>query len=250
MGTMSNIFKRQSLSDEAISRFVDPRTGMRLRPLGVVGGRTVWPMLGASPDDPSNEDEDKETEDEEDGPEGDDSSEGGDGSDKGDPNAKITALEEEKNRQYKRRKEAEAEKARLEKELEELKNKDKDETTRQGERLVQLESENQELKDTLKQTRLENAFLTDNTYSWHNPRRALQVADLSEVEIDSDGTVSGLSEALKALAKSDPYLLKTEKDKDEDEPPSTGGPKNPAKGKKKADADDEAIRNKYPALRR
>lgn len=243
--------KRPSLSEEAISRLIDPRTGQRLRPLGVVGGRTVWPMLGASPDDPADAGGDKgDPDDKGDDPEGGTSSDGGDGSDKGDPDAKITALEDEKNRHVRRRQEAEKERDELKKRLEEIDGKDKSELERATTRVTELESETKALTETVRELRLSNAFLTDNTFEWHNPRRALSLADLSDVEIDDDGTVHGLKKALEALAKSDSYLVK-EKEKEEDETPqSTGDPKNPSKKQKKGDADAEALKNKYSALRR
>lgn len=249
MGTM-NVVKSLRLSDEAVSRFIDPRTGQRLRPLGVVGGRTVWPMMGASPDDPSSTDDKTDDPDEGSDPEGGGGDEGGDGSDKGDPKAKITALEEEKNRQYKRRQEAEKRAEEAEARLKELEGKDKSETEKLQTRVTDLESENKQLAESLKNTRLENAFLTDNTYEWHNPRRALSLADLSEVEIDDDGTVHGLKKALDSLAKSDAYLLK-KKEEGEEEPPSTAGTTGSSKrSKDKTNAEADTLRQKYPALYR
>jgi len=245
--------KRPSLSEEAISRFIDPRTGQRLRPLGVVGGRTVWPMLGASPDDPADAGGDKGDPDEDGSdPEGGGSDKGGDGSDKGDPDAKITALEDEKNRHVRRRQEAEKERDEFKKRLDELEGKDKTDLERATTRVTELELETKALTETVRDLRLSNAFLTDNTFEWHNPRRALSLADLSNVEIDDDGTVHGLAEALKALAKSDSYLVK-EKEKngdEEEEVVSTGTQKNPSKKAKKGDADVEGLKNKYSALRR
>lgn len=76
------------------------------------------------------------------------------------------------------------------------------------------------LRTTNSKLALENAFLSDNTYDWHNPKRAMQVLDRSNVEINEDGTVTGLKEALKALASSDPYLLKPKTT--EEEPPKGG----------------------------
>lgn len=211
----------------------------------------MWPMMGASPDDPS----DGGTGGDPDGgddPEG-GSSEGGDGSNKGDPDAKITALEEEKNRHVRRRQEAEKERDELKKRLEEIDGKDKSELDKATTRVTELESENKVLSENVQSLRIENAFLTDNTYEWHNPRRALALADLSDVEIDGDGTVHGLKKALDALAKSDAYLLKkndADPENEKEQPPSTGDPKKPSKRAKDADADDDALRNKYPALRR
>jgi Phage minor structural protein GP20 len=67
---------------------------------------------------------------------------------------------------------------------------------------------------------LGNAFLADNTYEWQNPARALQLIDQSGIEVSEDGTVTGLKDALKALATSDPYLLKN---KTQEETPPPGG---------------------------
>lgn len=250
MGPMNQV-KRLSLSEEAISRLIDPRTGQRLRPLGVVGGRIVWPMMGASEDDPSGGDNGDP--DDKGDPEGGGGDGGGDGSDKGDPAAKIAALEDEKNRHVKRRQEAEKAAEELKKRLDDLEGKDKSELEKATARVTELESENKAMSESLKTARLENAFLTDNTYQWHNPRRALALADLSDVEIDSDGTVSGLKKALDALAKSDAYLLKKDESEDDgkQDPPGTGGGTNPSKKQKqKTNAEQDALRAKYPALNR
>jgi hypothetical protein len=64
----------------------------------------------------------------------------------------------------------------------------------------------------LRDQRIANAFLKDNTYNWHNADRALSLIDLSKVDIDAEGNVTGLKDALKALATSDPWLLKPKAD--------------------------------------
>jgi hypothetical protein len=256
--------QRQSLSEEAVSRLIDPRTGERLRPLGVVGGRVVWPIMGAAPDDPSGkEGSDGDNED----PEGNGSESGGDGGDDGenegdkpkvDPDknidAKLQDLEEEKERHFRRRKETEAENETLRKRLKELEDKDKGDDEKLSEELASLKSENSTLMESLRERTLEVAFLKDNEYEWHSPGRALALADLSKVEIDEDGTVHGLKDALKALAKSDPYLVKGEQEKKEKEenPPSTDT-KNPSKRERKGKSEEERrqeLARKYPALRR
>lgn len=56
--------------------------------------------------------------------------------------------------------------------------------------------------------RVENAFLTDNTHEWHNSSAALQLLDRSRITLDSEGKVVGMKDALTALAKAHPYLLK------------------------------------------
>lgn len=75
-----------------------------------------------------------------------------------------------------------------------------------GEAQKQVET----LSATNSELALKVAFLEDNTYTWQNPKRAMQLIDTSTLEIQADGTVAGLKEALKALATSDPYLLKAE----------------------------------------
>lgn len=56
--------------------------------------------------------------------------------------------------------------------------------------------------------RVENAFLTDNTYDWHNTATALQMLDRSKIQLDAEGNVVGMKDALKALATAHAYLLK------------------------------------------
>lgn len=64
-----------------------------------------------------------------------------------------------------------------------------------------LEQEKRDL-----QTRI--AFLSDTTYKWRNPEHALRLLDLSGVETKQDGSITGLKEAIKALAEGDgKYLL-------------------------------------------
>jgi hypothetical protein len=50
------------------------------------------------------------------------------------------------------------------------------------------------------------AFLSDKTYEWRNPEHALRLVDLSGVEF-KDGKITGLKEAVKALADNNKYLL-------------------------------------------
>lgn len=74
-----------------------------------------------------------------------------------------------------------------------------------------LEEATEKLKakeDTIKELRLDKAFLTDNTHDWHNPQAALQLANRSGITVADDGKVTGLKEALEAVAKAHPYLLK------------------------------------------
>jgi hypothetical protein len=264
MGTMQKTsgMQRLSLSESAVARLLDPRTGQRLRPLGVTPkGRIIWPMLGASPDDPSSPENEDEEGTDDDNPEGGKSKEGdgeGDSDKSGNPDAKIEDLEQEKERHYRRRKEAEKRAEELERELAELKGKDTPEQEKLQTKVAELESSNEALTQSLRESRLQVAFLKDNSYDWHNPGRALSLADLSEVEIDDDGKVHGLKKALDSLAKSDAYLIKekgsSKDDKEKDDLPNTGGDsKNPSKKEKSKasqDAEKDKLLAKYPQLRR
>lgn len=176
--------------------------------------------------------------------------EGSGGEDDRDPQAKIKALNEEKDRHFKK---FQSEKERADdlaaklKEIEEAGLEEGEKVKRQNEELTATVTTLTEANQLL---RLENAFLTDNTYSWHNPKRALKLVDLSEVEIADDGTVKGLDNALKNLAKSDPYLIKAV-EKDDGKPgPKTGDTVNPPKNQKQGEADREKLLQKYPGLRR
>ena len=161
-----------------------------------------------------------------------------------------------KNREYRNRiAELEAELAKKGK----AKGKDADDeddespSERESELEAQLEKQGRVNEDLL--IRLE--FMQDTQYTWKNPKAALRLLDLSDVEITEDGEVEGLDDAIKALAKSDPYLLADKADKDdededddEDDKPRrrTGTP--PSSKRKKGQPNADKLRQKYPALRR
>jgi len=102
--------------------------------------------------------------------------------------------------------------------------------------------------------RIENAFLTDNTHKWRNPGTALKLLDRSKVMVDSDGTVTGMKDALSALAKSDPYLLE---DTAAGDGAATGGAAKPPLGTPPANAglgggskpSADAMAARFPAMR-
>jgi hypothetical protein len=110
--------------------------------------------------------------------------------------------------------------SKYEAELKQLKDKDLPAHEKLQRDFAEAAKQVEALRATNAKLALGNAFLADNTYEWQNPARALQLIDQSGIEVSEDGTVSGLKDALKALATSDPYLLKN---KTQEETPPPGG---------------------------
>ncbi len=191
----------------------------------------------------------------------------GDGTE-GDPQKKIAALIEEKDRHWTDAQEAKRKLEELSPELEELRKfKEKADTDKlTNEQRVQKEIDDlktlvaqkdqiiDSLKNGQKKLAIQNAFLQHEEVKWHKPERALALADLSAIEIDEkDGVATvknpdALTKAIKDLAESDPYLVVNP-----DTPPSwkgkTGDPATPKAPKSEAARVDE-LKGKYPALRR
>lgn len=130
------------------------------------------------------------------------------------PKADADALRE-------RMKAADQRAAKFEQELKQLRDKDLPEAEKLKRDYEESQAQVKQLQETNNALALKVAFLSDNTYSWHNPERALRLVDLSQVEIQADGTVSGLKDALKALATSDAYLIKQEPKDQETKPAGT-----------------------------
>ena len=115
--------------------------------------------------------------------------------------------------------------SKAEADLKQLRDKDLPEAEKLKRDFEESQAQVTKLQETNTALALKVAFLSDNTYSWHNPERALKLVDLSQVEIDADGNVRGLKDALKALATSDGYLIKQEV-KEEPKPPAGTAPGN------------------------
>jgi cell division protein FtsB len=166
-------------------------------------------------------------------------------------NPELTRAQQELETYRARMQAADQRASRYETELKQLRDKDLPE----AEKLQRDFQESQEQVATLQQTNqalaLQVAFLKDNTYTWHNPERALKLVDLSQVEIDGSGSVQGLKDALKALATSDPYLVRsdvTESQAGEKEtpPPATAPGNNGASANGKSGK--AGISRRFPAL--
>lgn len=100
----------------------------------------------------------------------------------------------------------------------------------------------------LREERINNAFLSDNTYDWRNAATALKLLDRTKLDIDGDGHVTGMKDALAALAKSDDYLLKPKQgEPPEPTPPGTPPANNGGQGTKSTTTAQREAR--FPALR-
>lgn len=130
--------------------------------------------------------------------------------------------------------------------------KSDDSTAKVTELETKLEQKDRLTEDLL--IRLE--FMGLSKHTWKNPKAALKLLDLSEVTIGDDGEIEGLEDAADALAKSDPYLIKTEDDEDDEDDKDkrkntkvgqrAGGGRNRKTGVPNKDK----LVAKYPALRR
>lgn len=147
----------------------------------------------------------------------------GDDKDKDEPTAREKALQEEKDRHYTKRQEAEAQAAAEKKEKEELaarlkeiEDKDKSDLEKAQSDLVKMTKRAEEAeaaKDSETQGNLtlrkQVAFMGNKLFAWHDPETALKlVEDHGEITI-KDGKVEGLEAAIKAMAKAKPFLVKT-----------------------------------------
>lgn len=98
--------------------------------------------------------------------------------------------------------------AKYEQELKALQTKDLPEAEKLKAEHAAMQQQVSQLAETNRKLTLENAFFKDNTHDWQNPGAALKMADLSQVTIGDDGTVTGLKDALKRLAAAEPWMLK------------------------------------------
>jgi outer membrane murein-binding lipoprotein Lpp len=141
--------------------------------------------------------------------------------------------------------------AKAEADLKAIREKDLPEVEKLKTQVAELTAAKEKAEEDLKATRLDAAFLRDNKYKWKNPGVALKLADLSAVDIDDDGKVSGLVKALDALAKEHPYLVEpadSGEGEGEGAKGSTGAPSNSGRGSD-TKLDMKKMAARIPALR-
>lgn len=144
--------------------------------------------------------------------------------------------------------------SKAEGDLKQLRDKDLPEMEKVKKDLAEAAEERDKLRATNRDLQISNAFLTDNTYEWRNPATALKLLDRSKLDFDGEGNVTGMKNALEALAKSDDYLLKPKADGGGDGdgkqtgPPGTaagnGAPGNTGSGKGKLEGRFSALRGR------
>lgn len=204
---------------------------------------------GDAPGEDDDTDDDEEPDDDAD-ESGDDKGDDKSGKDKDKGDDKVDRAEYERVKRH--RAAADRKAADAQKKVDELTQKlsegAKGDTPETTERVSTLEKDLSKKDETIQQLRIQNAFLAANEYSWHDAADALRLADLSDVEIEEDGTVVGLKEALRALAKSKPHLIKKADDKDEKRGPSGSANNGKRKGAKDK-PDRTALSANYPILR-
>lgn len=248
-----------------------PHTGEVLEPLFVTKrGRVVWPILGASEDDDSgggsddsgDDDAGDDDDSDDDADDSDDDSDEDEGKkkkskskkDDDDDDATVPAWKYDKT--LKRMQAADQRSSRLEKELADLKKAgvdSKDVDAKLREENEKLTPKVEKLTKDNNELRLQVAFLSANEINWVDPQVALKLVDLSDVDIDDEtGKVDtrALKAALKDLARSKKYLVKSaaKNEDDSDDSGASGGKMN---GKRKGDKgtpDRAALAKRFPAL--
>lgn len=227
-----------------------PLTGEPIVPVGVVGGRPVWPIMGGAPDDDGDDgDKDGDTGGDDGGDDGGGSDDGGDSGGAGD-----TVSKDDYDRLMKRMQESDRARTAAEKKVKDAEDAKKDDLTKAQDAVTEAEEKVKVLENQVSSLRLENAFLVSNKHSWHDPEVALGLAQtkgyLADV-VNDEGEVDkkGLKKALDRLATEHKYLI-VPKSKSDDEP---NGPSGEPAGRRSSNQDDDKakktqLKERFPIL--
>lgn len=212
-------------------------------------------------DEDENDDDENEDENENDGTGGDDDSNSGD--DKGGEDTKPKGKKDkaddepsEAERLRARMKAADKRAAAAEKALREKNDEGKPELEIAQRRVTELEEKASTQDAQLRELRIQNAFLTNNTVTWHDPSDAIrELSTMDGVEIDDDGKVVGVKDAIKKLASKKPHWVKKDKGDDDDDgnDSSTEASGSKVNGKRRGAGEApnrDALAQQFPALRR
>lgn len=234
-----------------------PHTGAVLQPIGWRrNGSAIWPVMGASPDDSSNDGTSGDGEPgsgggEGAGGEGKQGSEGNDGGEGKDGEKPVSRADFERLERHLA--EADRKRTAAEEALKKIEDAKKDDLTKAQERVQELEKANEANAAEVAKLRLDNAFLTVNDITWHSKKQALKLAE-SEGYLEGvvkDGKVDEkvLASKLKEFAKANAHLVKAESGQ-QSPPPSGGAVGSGGKGGKNGSTDEATLKQRYRVLDR
>lgn len=153
---------------------------------------------------------------------------------------------------------ADKHKSTAQKELEEIKRKERTDLENAQEDIAKHQKASEEWRSKFLDLARTNAFLIGSArakVAWHDPEVAQGAAGLAALTVADDGTVEGIEEVVKKLAKEKPFLVNTKSTdvtEDGDERPKSGS-RVGASGKKnigtKNGLTPEELRKRFPALR-
>lgn len=239
---------------------------MDLTPIGIVNGREIFPLRGAEDDadDTSSDDDDNDDDSNDDDSDGDDSKDD-DSDDKGDAAKQKRRSTRGQHpadmrkelrdlRRFKREQDAAARSQEL---------KDKPEIERLTAERDDAVKERDALREKFSSSTVELEIIkaSRKKYDWADIEDVLNDRTLRKaIEIDDDGEISGVTEALKDLAKRKPHFLQKATEDDDDKSKSNGRAKSSGSGKSGGQpsggangdrsVDRQALNAKYPILGR
>lgn len=218
------------------TRLADER--MR-RVIGIAS--TGWPIYaisGSEGDNDGSEDENDKAKEKE--GTGDTGGTGGDGG-QGTPQPRVFS-EEEYSTILRRLEAADKAKGEMEKRLRAIDDADKSELEKAKRDLEEIRQKAEKAEAAALQARLANEILKFPGFVWHDPEAILKLVDMEKISVDPEtDKVTGVKDALQALAKDKPYLLKGKQDSSKS---GGSGGNSGASGHNPAGAGDTTDKNK------
>lgn len=242
----------------------------RRRAFRLSDGTIVYDVLGADSGD-ENEDEDEDDDlDEDESDEDEDEDESDDDGESSKDKKRRTRAELEAaltealaaaERATRRMKRADRAKSKTVNELNALKTGTAKDLADAQAKIADLEGQLASKSGTDTTSLIREEFRDSDLYDWHDRKVAFGLLDLSEVDVDDDGNVDAdsLKDAIEALAKEKPYLIKTkakakdedEDDEDEDDKDTKGRRSGaPVNGRKRSSQQksEAQVKDKFPIL--
>jgi hypothetical protein len=175
----------------------DPFTGEPLRALASFPGLIVWPSMGGESEEEGQEQNDDEQ-----------SESYSEGEEK---DSEQTISRAEYERVLARMKAADRRASELDSKVKKFESEGQTEAQRLQSEREEAVKRAEQAEKALRDQRIANAFLSSSQFNWHDPMDALTMLQsryMDSVEIDDDGRVKGMTEAVKKMAKEKSYLVK------------------------------------------